>query len=137
MAFDLTLTFMSGHRDGEKLYLSLDEVRPALCIGRLPENDLYLPDDPEVSRRHARLYWQNGLWLEDLGSSNGCFVGEFEESARVKGKARLEQGTIFRIGLTRFQVSLDHPTESCGKTAIAEQGQGDRHSTGTDGDYRW
>src|ERR1043165_5789500 len=33
-------------------------------------------DDPRVSRMHARFYVDQGaLWVEDLGSSNGIFVG--------------------------------------------------------------
>jgi hypothetical protein len=34
-------------------------------------------DDPLVSRRHARIYFQNGAYIiEDLGSANGIFVGD-------------------------------------------------------------
>src|SRR3954453_15157388 len=33
-------------------------------------------DDPRVSRLHARFYVEQGaLWIEDLGSSNGIYVG--------------------------------------------------------------
>jgi len=33
-------------------------------------------DDPRVSRQHARFFVDHGaLWIEDLGSSNGIFVG--------------------------------------------------------------
>src|SRR5882757_10687245 len=33
-------------------------------------------DDPRVSRMHARFFVDQGqLWVEDLGSSNGIFVG--------------------------------------------------------------
>jgi hypothetical protein len=28
-----------------------------------------------VSRRHARIYWDGNYWIEDLGSSNGVYVG--------------------------------------------------------------
>ena len=31
--------------------------------------------DAMVSRRHARIYWDGNYWIEDLGSSNGVYVG--------------------------------------------------------------
>ena len=43
-------------------------------IGRHGQCDLVL-HDPEVSRRHVKLAsGENGWWLDDLGSTNGCFV---------------------------------------------------------------
>jgi ABC-type multidrug transport system ATPase subunit len=46
-----------------------------VLIGRAPGNDLVL-HDPSVSARHARVVVEpDGLWLEDLGSRNGTFVG--------------------------------------------------------------
>lgn len=51
-------------------------LREAVSIGRAPDNDLVL-NDPSISRRHARLIIQpQGVLIEDLGSSNGTFVGE-------------------------------------------------------------
>ena len=47
-----------------------------ITIGRLEGNDLIL-DHPSVSRVHARLWIEAGrVYLEDLGSSNGTFIGE-------------------------------------------------------------
>ena len=31
--------------------------------------------DAMVSRRHARIFWDGNYWIEDLGSSNGVYVG--------------------------------------------------------------
>ena len=48
----------------------------SLTIGRAPENDLVV-EHVTVSRQHARLTLEQGrLYLEDLGSSNGSFLGE-------------------------------------------------------------
>ncbi len=45
-----------------------------VTIGRLPENDLVLPN-PLVSRRHAELRWgAAGLALTDLGSTHGTTI---------------------------------------------------------------
>lgn len=45
-------------------------------IGKADDND-FIVNDPHVSRHHARLVRQDlGYWLlEDLGSTNGTFVG--------------------------------------------------------------
>ncbi len=68
--------------------------KPVFTVGRLPENDLVI-DHPRISRQHARLYFEavgSGdqaaggdsasadassfrLFVEDLGSANGTFVG--------------------------------------------------------------
>ena len=46
-----------------------------VLIGRAPGNDLVL-HDASVSARHARVVVaEDGIWLEDLGSRNGTFVG--------------------------------------------------------------
>lgn len=43
-------------------------------LGREPINDIIL-NEPEISRRHARIIYQDGThYLEDLGSTNGTFV---------------------------------------------------------------
>ena len=46
-----------------------------VTVGRSSECSIR-SDDPRVSRVHARFYLDNGsLWVEDLGSSNGIYVG--------------------------------------------------------------
>lgn len=47
---------------------------PEVLIGRVPGNDLLIPD-PSVSARHARLRLSGGVWtVADLGSVNGTVV---------------------------------------------------------------
>lgn len=55
-----------------------------LTVGRLPECDLRV-DSPAISRRHARLLVTPAgtALLEDLGSTNGTFVGGRRVSART------------------------------------------------------
>src|SRR5215470_2736329 len=51
-------------------------------------------DDPRVSRVHARFYVDQGaLWVEDLGSSNGIFVGPNKVS-----RAPVPTGEIILVG---------------------------------------
>src|SRR3569832_523407 len=46
-----------------------------ILVGRSAECAIR-SDDPRVSRQHARFYLEHGaLWVEDLGSSNGLYVG--------------------------------------------------------------
>lgn len=46
----------------------------ALMIGRSPANDVIL-EDKRVSRRHAKIYDENGkVFIEDVGSNNGTFL---------------------------------------------------------------
>ena len=51
-------------------------------------------DDPLVSRRHARVYFQNGNYvIEDLQSANGIFLGE----VRVQSHT-MQSGDSVRCG---------------------------------------
>ncbi len=48
-----------------------------LDVGRSSETTLSFPDVPSISRRHARLVFNDGeVWLEDLGSRNGTFLND-------------------------------------------------------------
>jgi VWFA-related protein len=54
-----------------------------LTIGRGPENALVLAD-PLVSRRHARVLYEDGAyWIEDLESRNGTLVNGEESTRRA------------------------------------------------------
>ncbi len=71
-----------------------------ILIGRAPECTLVLEDD-YVSGRHARISLQHGVWvLEDLGSTNGTFVGR----NRVEDTVPLEPGVPVRIGRTVLEL---------------------------------
>jgi hypothetical protein len=45
-----------------------------VLIGRATECHIQT-QDAMVSRRHARIIWDGNYWIEDLGSSNGVYVG--------------------------------------------------------------
>jgi len=74
----------------------------ALTFGRSGENDVALPGDEYASSAHARLEpRRDGVWVEDIGSTNGTFVnGELVDRPR-----RLRAGDVVRIGETdlRFE----------------------------------
>jgi pSer/pThr/pTyr-binding forkhead associated (FHA) protein len=69
-------------------------------IGRNPECALILDDD-FASGRHARIFHRDGAWfVEDLGSTNGTFVG----TERLTGPVRVEAGSTLRIGKTVIEL---------------------------------
>lgn len=105
MAQILTLTFMSGARDGEIVQLETTGLPQSVSIGRTAPCELVISDDPEMSRRHARILWSGSSWmLEDLESSNGTFVGEFQAERRLSGTTAIKDSEIFRVGLTRLRL---------------------------------
>jgi pSer/pThr/pTyr-binding forkhead associated (FHA) protein len=105
MAQTLTLTFMSGSRDGEVVQLDAVGSPPSITIGRVAPCELLITDDPDLSRRHTRIFWNGSSWmLEDLNSSNGTFIGEFQATRRLSGASAINEGEIFRAGLTRLRL---------------------------------
>jgi pSer/pThr/pTyr-binding forkhead associated (FHA) protein len=71
-----------------------------ILIGRANDSTLVLTDD-YASTRHARINENNGVWyLEDLGSTNGTYVGH----SKVTGPVPLEAGVVIRIGKTAMEL---------------------------------
>jgi len=72
-----------------------------VSIGRGGQNDVPLDGDEFASAEHARCEARrDGLWVEDVGSTNGTFVN----GARVTTPRRLGKGDIVRVGQTDFRV---------------------------------
>lgn len=96
---------MSGSRDGEVVQLNTAGSPPSITIGRVVPCELVITDDTDLSRRHARIFWSGSSWmLEDLNSSNGTFIGEFQAARRLSGTGAIKDGDIFRVGLTRLRL---------------------------------
>ena len=53
-----SIKFLSGPLAGQTVQIN----KPITTIGRSPNNDIVVRDDPRVSRQHARLIWNNGSW---------------------------------------------------------------------------
>jgi pSer/pThr/pTyr-binding forkhead associated (FHA) protein len=71
-----------------------------ILIGRANDSTLVLTDD-YASTRHARISEANGVWyLEDLGSTNGTYVGQ----SKVEVPIPLEAGVAIRIGKTVMEL---------------------------------
>lgn len=74
-----------------------------LTIGRSSENELALERDEYASSRHARIEpLRDGLWIVDLGSTNGTYVN----GRPVAGRDRLSEGDLVRVGETELRVEL-------------------------------
>jgi pSer/pThr/pTyr-binding forkhead associated (FHA) protein len=79
----------------EGLDFELDSV--ALTVGRGTQNDLTLDGDEFASARHARIEpRRDGVWVHDLGSTNGTYVN----GAPIDRPRRLTAGDIVRVGET-------------------------------------
>ena len=74
-----------------------------VAIGRGGQNEVPLDGDEFASAEHARFESRrDGLWVEDVGSTNGTFVN----GARVTTPRRLSKGDVVRVGQTDFRVDL-------------------------------
>jgi hypothetical protein len=76
--------------------------RSPLTVGRGIGNDVPLADDEFSSTRHARIEpRRDGVYVEDMGSTNGTFVN----GIRLARERRLTPGDVVRIGETdlRFE----------------------------------
>jgi hypothetical protein len=80
-------------QDGEGYELNSAQ----LTIGRGNQNDLPIATDEYASARHARFEpRQDGVWVQDLGSTNGTFLN----GTRLDRPRRLAQGDVVRVGET-------------------------------------
>ena len=93
--------------DGRNLVIPEGES----VIGRDPRCEVWL-DSEGVSRRHARLRLEPGsdqVLLEDLGSTNGTFVGR----TRLTGPRALKDGDLISLGsaTVTFRVWSEHVSQ--------------------------
>ena len=77
------------------------DIEGSTVVGRDPQAATLVIDDPEASRRHASLTpGGDGVVVEDLGSTNGTFVG----GQRLEGTRNVGPGEEIRIGNTVIEV---------------------------------
>jgi FHA domain len=71
-----------------------------LTFGRSSQNDVELKRDEYASSSHARVEpRRDGVWLEDIGSTNGTYLN----GIRLTRPKRLTTGDIVRIGETELR----------------------------------
>jgi pSer/pThr/pTyr-binding forkhead associated (FHA) protein len=73
----------------------------AVTIGRAGDNRISLGGDDFASGHHARVESaRDGVWVIDLGSTNGTFVN----GERIDGRHRLHEGDVLQIGDTELRL---------------------------------
>ena len=71
-----------------------------LTVGRAGQNDVALENDEFASARHVRIEpRRDGVWVNDLGSTNGTFVN----GIRIDRPRKLVQGDVVRVGETELR----------------------------------
>ena len=69
----------------------------AITLGRAPSNDIRLGDDEFASSRHARVEpRRDGVWVEDIGSTNGTYLN----GDRVQAPRPISKGDRVQVGNT-------------------------------------
>ncbi len=92
-----TLRVVEGPLTGTTLALK----ESGTLIGRNPECSLVLDDD-FASGRHARIMATPEGWVaEDLGSTNGTYLGD----QRIVGTVPVQSGSVLRIGKTVIELA--------------------------------
>jgi pSer/pThr/pTyr-binding forkhead associated (FHA) protein len=73
----------------------------ATTVGRSPDCAFRLDHDEYVSSRHAQITpADDGVWIEDLGSTNGTYAN----GAQVTSARLVHAGDVIRIGETELRV---------------------------------
>jgi pSer/pThr/pTyr-binding forkhead associated (FHA) protein len=71
-----------------------------VTVGRSPQNDVKLDRDDYASARHARIEpRRDGVWVEDVGSTNGTYLN----GIKLTRARKLTPGDVVRIGETELR----------------------------------
>ena len=72
----------------------------AVTVGRAPQNDVTLDGDDYASAKHARIEpRRDGVWVEDVGSTNGTFLN----GIKLTRARKLTPGDVVRVGETELR----------------------------------
>lgn len=107
------LTLLLGRKTMQVFDLSQDHI----VVGRDDGADILI-DNPSVSRRHAEFRMEEGNWVvEDLGSSNGTFMG----GQKIEGPRSLQIGD--EVGLGKFSIVFGKEVGEATPAAAAQPGR--------------
>jgi len=91
------------------------EIGSTVTIGRDPACEIAFPEVLSLSRLHARVrFSENGVTVEDLGSTNGTFVND----RRVTEVADLSSGDRIQFGALHFKFYHEEDVEAAYHEAI-------------------
>jgi pSer/pThr/pTyr-binding forkhead associated (FHA) protein len=75
------------------------DSRP-LTVGRGTQNDVSIDGDEFASARHVRVEpRRDGVWVSDIGSTNGTYVN----GVRIDRPRKLARGDVVRVGETELR----------------------------------
>ena len=78
-------------------------IADVVRVGRMG-NDINIPDDNTVSKRHCELILRGEiLYIKDVGSKNGTKY----QNVRIDGEISVASGDIVEIGRSRYRVELE------------------------------
>lgn len=88
-------------------------IEKAGSIGRSPENDLVLPDDPAISRTHARISFTDSQFIYEDTSTNGSTCAD-DHALIHRSTVAITEGMRMRLGqyLLSFSITQDIPKEN-------------------------
>ena len=82
--------------EGDELTLNSS----ALLLGRGSDNDVNLARDEYASSKHARVEpRRDGVWVEDIGSTNGTYLN----GIKLTRARKLTPGDVVRVGETELR----------------------------------
>jgi hypothetical protein len=71
-----------------------------VTVGRGTQNDIALDGDDYASARHARIEpRRDGVWVEDIGSTNGTYLN----GIKLTRARKLTPGDVVRVGETELR----------------------------------
>jgi pSer/pThr/pTyr-binding forkhead associated (FHA) protein len=98
-----------GQGSGRLVVVSSPSLKPGegrmlnstpLTVGRGSQNDLALDGDDYASAKHARIEpRRDGVWVEDIGSTNGTFLN----GIKLTRARKLTPGDVVRVGETELR----------------------------------
>jgi pSer/pThr/pTyr-binding forkhead associated (FHA) protein len=99
----IRITILTGPYEGNIFEFEYD-----INIGRDISNDLALPLDLTVSRKHAKITINNNqFFITDLGSTNGTFIVTKNNLQKLKpnNSTNIPKNTILKLGNTTLLIN--------------------------------
>jgi adenylate cyclase len=116
------MRIVCSYRGSQKVWEKPD---PDLVIGRAEDGSgviLDLSPDQKVSRLHARIWREDGLyWIDDLESTRGTKLNDVE--IKRKGKQQLQPGDVLTVGDTTLRLEVLDDLADVNRTNYLEMGR--------------
>ena len=111
----LVVIYPEGPQVGREFLLPLREV----IVGREKGCGIHIKSE-SISRRHARIFFNGDAWVvEDLRSTNGCFVNDVKVTTSV-----LRDSDFLKIGVVILKFSAAGASETPSDGDAGEGGGG-------------